>query len=132
MRQSLYKTNDQRQKITEAKSSNLTFVYIDDILSINDPHFTNWIPLIYPQTIEIKETTETASFSSFLDIYLTFDTNGELSYCDYDKRNFNFAIVNFPRLDSNIPTAPANGVNAIFLKIIHTYLIFMTLKLSYA
>ena len=102
--------NDQRQKITEAKSPNLTFVYIDDILSINDPHFTNWIPLIYPQTIEIKETTETASFSSFLDIYLTFDTNGELSYCDYDKRNFNFAIVNFPRLDSNIPTAPANGV----------------------
>jgi hypothetical protein len=78
MRQSLYKTNDQRQKITEAKSPNLTFVYIDDILSINDPHFTNWIPLIYPQTIEIKETTETASFSSFLDIYLTFDTNGEL------------------------------------------------------
>jgi hypothetical protein len=40
--------NDQRQKITEAKSPNLTFVYIDDILSINDPHFTNWIPLIYP------------------------------------------------------------------------------------
>ena len=51
MRQSLYKTNYQRQKITEAKSPNLTFVYIDDILSINNPHFPNWIPLIYPKKL---------------------------------------------------------------------------------
>ena len=26
-----------------------TFRYIDDILSINNQHFANWIPLIYPQ-----------------------------------------------------------------------------------
>jgi hypothetical protein len=39
----------------------------------------------------IKETTETASSASFLDIYLTFDTNGQLSTRVYDKRDdFNF------------------------------------------
>ena len=64
---------------------------------------------MFPKKLEIKETTETASSVSFLDIYLTFDTNGELSYWDYDKRNFNFAILNVPRLDSNIPTDPAYG-----------------------
>jgi hypothetical protein len=32
--------------------------------------FVNWIPLKYPEEIEIKETTATASFVSFLDIYL--------------------------------------------------------------
>jgi len=35
-----------RQKITEAKTFNLTFRYINDVLSINNLNFANWIPLI--------------------------------------------------------------------------------------
>ena len=31
-----------------------------DVLSINNPNFTNWIRLIYPKEFEIKEITETA------------------------------------------------------------------------
>jgi hypothetical protein len=41
----------------------------------------------------------------------TFDSNGRLTTSLYDKRNdFDFAIVNFPFLCSNIPLSPACGV----------------------
>ena len=58
----------------------------------------------------IKETTETSASSSYLDCYLYID-NGKLTTRLYDKRDdFNFPIVNFPFLSSNIPSAPAYGV----------------------
>ena len=99
------------KKIKEARSFNFTYRYIDDVLSINNPNFSNWISLIYPPELEIKETTDTASSASFLDLYLEFDASGHLSTRIYDKRDdFNFDIINFPHLSSNIPTSPAYGV----------------------
>ena len=68
------------------------------------------IPLPF-QKEEIKDTTKTVSSASFLDTYCTFDTNSQLSTRWYDKRDdFNFAIINFLQLDSNISTALAYGV----------------------
>ena len=53
---------------------------------------------------------EAAASSSYLDCYLYID-NGKLTTRLYDKRDdFNFPIVNFPFLGSNIPSAPAYGV----------------------
>jgi hypothetical protein len=64
--------------------------------------------LIYPPELEVKETTDTASYPSFLDIYLEFDDSGQLSTKKYDKRDdFNFKIINFPKMCSNIPASPA-------------------------
>ena len=58
-----------------------------------------------------KKTTEAAASSSHLDCYLCID-NGKLTTRLYDKRDdSNFPIVNFPFLNSNIPSAPAYGVN---------------------
>jgi hypothetical protein len=63
--------------------------------------------LIYP-----PETTDTASSASFLDLYLEFDDNGQLSTKIYDKRDdFSFKIINFPNMCSNIPASPAYGVH---------------------
>jgi hypothetical protein len=43
--------------------------------------------------------------------YLEFDDSGQLSTNIFDKRdNFNFKIINFPNMCSNIPAAPAYGV----------------------
>ena len=65
---------------------------------------------IHPRELEIKETTETAASSSYLDCYLYID-NGKLATRLYDKRDdFNFPVVNFLYLSSNIPSAPAYGV----------------------
>ena len=59
----------------------------------------------------MKETTESDFSSSYLDIFLESDTNGKLFTRLYDKRDdFNFTIINFPHLDSNIPLSPSYGV----------------------
>ena len=66
--------------------------------------------MTYPPELEVKETTDTASFASFLDVYLEFDDSGQLSAKIYDKRDdFNFKIINFPKMCSNIPASPAYG-----------------------
>jgi hypothetical protein len=70
-----------------------------------------FLPLIYHPELEVKETTDTASSASFLDLYLEFDDCGQLSTKIYDKRDdFNFKIINFPNMCSNIPASPAYGV----------------------
>jgi hypothetical protein len=43
------------------------------------------LPLIYPPELEVKETTDTASSASFLDLYLKLDDSGQLSTKIYDK-----------------------------------------------
>jgi hypothetical protein len=99
------------KKIYEARAFNFTYRYIDDDLSINDPRFAEFLPLVNPPELEIKETTDTASSTSILDIYLEFDDSGQLSTNIYDKRDdFNFKIINFPNMCSNIPASPAYGV----------------------
>ena len=81
--------------ITEAKIFNLTFIYIDDIHHSN---VADWIPLKYlKELLEIKETTETASSVSFLDLYL------KTSLRLYDKRGSQFS--HYKHLTAcNIPT----------------------------
>ena len=95
-----------------AQQFNFTYRYIDDVLSLNNTKFAEYLEFItvYTCELEIKETTETAAASSYLDCYLYMD-NGKLTTRLYDKRDdFNFPIVNFPFLSSNIPYAPAYGV----------------------
>jgi hypothetical protein len=41
--------------------------HIDDVLSINNSRFAEFLPLIYPPELEVNETTDTASSASFLD-----------------------------------------------------------------
>ena len=49
--------------------------------------------------------------ASFLNLYLEFDDSGQLSTKIYDKRDdFNFKIINFPNMCSNVPASPAYGV----------------------
>jgi hypothetical protein len=68
--------------------------------------FLWWITLSWK-----LETTDTASSASFLDLYLGFDDSGQLSTKIYDKRDdFNFKIINFPNMCSNIPASPAYAV----------------------
>ena len=60
-----------KKKNTEAKAFNLTFRFTDDVLSIHRSNLANWIPLIYPKDLEIKETAKTSSSVHFL----TFTSN---------------------------------------------------------
>ena len=95
-----------------ARQFNFTDRYIDDVLSLNKTKVSEYADFIYPSELEIKENIESATSASYLDCFLYMD-NGKLSTRLYDKRDdFNFPIVNFPFLSSNIPSAPTIGVYA--------------------
>ena len=61
-----------------AKSFNFTFRYIDDVLSLNNSKFSDYINDIYPEELDIKETTDNSTSSSFLDLLLEFDNDNRL------------------------------------------------------
>ena len=93
------------------RSFNFKFRYIDDVLSLNNSRFGDFVGRIYPIELEIKDTTDTDTSVSYLDLHLDIDSEGRLSTKLYDERDdFNFSIVNFPFICSNIPAAPAYEV----------------------
>jgi hypothetical protein len=76
---------------------NSTFRYIDDVLSINNDQFHSYVYSIYPSELEIKDTTESSTSASYLDVLLNIDFGGKLTTQLYEKRDyFDFVIVNFP------------------------------------
>jgi hypothetical protein len=71
----------------------------------------NFVDRIYPIELEIKDTTDTDISASYLDLHFEIDSGGRLRTKHYDKRDdFNFPILKFPFIRSNIPVAPAYGV----------------------
>ena len=94
-----------------------TFRYIDDVLSLNNSRYGDFVDRIYPIELEIKDTTNTNTSASYLDLHLGIDSERRLRTKLYDKRdNFNFPIMNFPFICSNIPAAPVYGV-CIYLSV---------------
>ena len=79
---------------------NFTFRHIDDVILLNNSKFD-----------EIKDSRDTARSPSYLDLNLEIDNECRLRTELYDKRyDFNFLILNFPFICSNIPAAPVYGV----------------------
>ena len=92
-------------------TSKYRFYYIDDVLSLNNSRFSDFVDRIYPIELQIKYTTDTYRFASYLDLHLEIDSEGRLRTQLYDKRDyFNFSILNLPFICTNIPAAPAYGV----------------------
>ena len=99
-----------REDFHKAKRFRNTVRYIDDLLTLNNISFKSEIASIYPPELVLKRTTESETMVSYLDISITI-TENKYETAIYDKRDdFNFNIVNFPFLDSNIPVKPAYGV----------------------
>jgi hypothetical protein len=70
------------------------FRYIDDVLSLNNSRFGNYLHIIYPNELEVKDTTDTQSSASYLDRHLEIDNRIRLKTNFYDKRDdFTFPIV---------------------------------------
>ena len=94
-----------------ASRINFTYRYVDDVLSINNPQFENYLGQMYPVELEIEDTTESSTSASYLDLLLSIGRGGQLHTSIYDKiDDFNFHITNFPFLSRNIPTSPAYDV----------------------
>ena len=86
--QGLLKKNEKKL----ARSFNFTFRYIDDVLSLNNSRFGDFVDRIYPIELEIKDTTDTDRSDSYLDLRLEVDSEGRLRTTLYDRRD-----------DSNFP-----------------------------
>jgi len=76
------------------------------VLSLNNKNLRNFLHLIYPVELVVKDTQDSHNTASYLDLYLKHEFNGILTTKLYDKRDdFNFSIVNYPFPDSNIPSS---------------------------
>ena len=96
-----------------ARKFNLSYRYIDDLISFNNTRFKESISDIYNKELTISETTESTSIDSYLDLLFIRDKNNNMKTKLYDKRDaFRFHIVNFPFMSSSIPSASAYGVYA--------------------
>ena len=92
---------------------NLSYHYIDDVISFNNKKFKEFISDIYPKELTISENTESTSVASYLDLLFIQDNSNNITTRLYEKRDmFGFHVVNFPFMSSNIPSAPAYGVYA--------------------
>ena len=70
--QGLLKKNEKKL----ARSFNFTFWYIDDVISLNNFRFGDFIDRIYPIQLEIKYTTDADRSASYLDLHLEIDSYG--------------------------------------------------------
>ena len=70
---------------------------------------------MYPAELEIKDTTESITSASYLDLLLLIGRNGQHHASIYDKRDSNFHITNFPFLSSNISSFQAYDVLSLSL-----------------
>ena len=81
------------------------------LISFNNKRFKEFISDIYPKELTISETTESTSVASYLDLLLTQDKSNNIITKLNDKPDaFDFKIVNFPFMSSNISSVPAYGV----------------------
>ena len=115
-----------KQDISKAIQFSNTFRYIDDLFSVNNLDFGNYISAIHPSELELKDTSTSSTevcyldtethkglnpYGFLLDTNIKTGDNTPFRISIYDKReDFAFRIVNFPHMDSNIPANPAYGV----------------------
>ena len=96
-----------------ARKFNVSYRYIDDLISFSNKRFYEFISDIYPKELTISETTESTSITSYLDLLSTRDEKNNITTKLYDKRDaFGFNTVNIPFMSSNIPSAPVYSVYA--------------------
>ena len=94
-----------------ARSFNLCYRYIDDLIVFNNKKFLDYLKEIYLSQLTVEKANKSDHLADYLDLTFIIDSGGKLSTRLYDKRDdFDFHIVNFPFLSSNIPSGPSYGV----------------------
>ena len=93
------------------KSFNLCYNYIDDGIIFNNKKFLDSLKERYPSELTVEKANNSDHLADYLDLTFIIDIGGKLSTRLYDKRDdFEFHIVNFTFLSSNIPSGPFYGV----------------------
>ena len=91
-----------------ARSFNLCYRYIDDLIVFNNKKFLDYLKETYPSQLTVEKANKSDHLADYLDLTFIIDSGGKLSTRLYDKRDdIDFHIVNFPYLSSNIPSGPS-------------------------
>ena len=86
----------------KASRFNFTYGYIDDVLSINNPKFKNYLCQMFPIELEINDTTESNTSASYLDLLRSNGRDIQLRTAIDDKLDdINIYITN---MSSNNPS----------------------------
>lgn len=102
-----------------AKQFHESYRLIDDTLSVNNPHWREWVRKpaedggLYPVSLTLNDTTVSDSHVHFLgmDIVDSGRVDGKLSIDVFDKRReFPFAVRRYPHMHSLIPRSIPYGV----------------------
>ena len=93
-----------------ARSFSLRYRYTDDWLVFNNKKFMDYVKDIYPSELNVDKANRLDDQANHLDLTFMIGNNRRLYRELYDKRDdFNFHIVNFPFLSSNISSGPSYG-----------------------
>ena len=94
-----------------ARSHDLSFRYINDVLSINNSCFGDCIHSPFPKILEMEDTTLIMKSASYLDLHLENDGKEKLMTTLYDKHDeLSLYIVNFSFIFGKIPSAPMYAI----------------------
>ena len=88
-----------------ARSFSLCYRYTDDLIVFNNKTLLDYLKEIYPSQLTVEKANKSDHLTDYLDLTFITNNGGKLSTRPYDIRgNFDFHIVNFPFLSSNIPS----------------------------
>ena len=89
-----------------ARSFNLCYRHTDDLIVFNNKKFLDYLIEIYPSQLTVEKANKSDCLADYLISHSScIDSGGKLSTRLYDKRDdFDFHIVNFLFLSSNIPS----------------------------
>ena len=94
-----------------ARSSNLCYRYIDDLIVFSSKKFGDYVKETHPSQLTVEKTNTSDDLANYLDLTFIIESSNRLYTKLYDKRDdFDFHIVNFPFLSSNIPSSPSYGI----------------------
>ena len=94
-----------------ARSFNFCYRYIDDLIVFNNKKFIDYVRDTYPSEVNVEKANWLDNQANYLDLTFIIGNNNRLYTKLNDKRDdFNFYIVNFPFLSSNIPSGPSYDV----------------------
>ena len=84
---------------------------MNDLIVFNNKKLWEYDKDIYPSQLNVEKANQSDNLASYLDLTFTIEKDGKLFIKLYDKcDDFDFHIVNFPFLSSNIPFGPSYGV----------------------
>ena len=93
-----------------ARSFNLCYRYTDDLIVFNNQKFGHYVKEIYLSQLTVEKAKTFDDLANYPDLTFIIGSNNRLYTKLYGKRgDFDFHVVNFPILSSNIPFSPSYG-----------------------